>query len=205
MDIIVTGRHTDISDRFRQHLDEKLAKVANLAPRTQRIDVVVSQESRRHAKAAETVEITCHTGRKVVRAEASEDDRYVAVDVALDKLTERLRRMGDKRRVHRGRHAPASIRQAPPPEPAPEAPTESAAEEPVDEFADSPVQVREKVHSSSPMSLSDALEQMELVGHDFFLYHDSSTDQPSVLYRRRGWSYGVIHLDIADAAAADSA
>ena len=61
---------------------------------------------------------------------------------------------------------------------------------------DSPVEVREKVHRSTPMTLSDALSEMELVGHDFYLFHDIDTDRASVVYRRHGWSYGVLHLDL---------
>jgi hypothetical protein len=60
----------------------------------------------------------------------------------------------------------------------------------------SPVEIREKIHATVPMALDQAVREMELVGHDFYLYHDEETDQPSVVYRRRGWSYGVIHLDV---------
>jgi Sigma 54 modulation/S30EA ribosomal protein C terminus len=70
---------------------------------------------------------------------------------------------------------------------------------------DSPIEVREKVHASAPMTLEDAVNQMELVGHDFFLFHDSDTGQPSVVYRRRGWSYGVIHLKVDSSATQDAA
>ena len=73
-----------------------------------------------------------------------------------------------------------------------------------DQFGDSPVEVREKVHRSTPMTLSDALSQMELVGHDFYLFHDIETDRASVVYRRHGWSYGVLHLDL-DGSLADGA
>jgi hypothetical protein len=58
--------------------------------------------------------------------------------------------------------------------------------------------VREKIHATTPMALDQALYEMELVGHDFYLFHDKDTDQPSVVYRRRGWSYGVIHLDVSE-------
>jgi hypothetical protein len=67
-----------------------------------------------------------------------------------------------------------------------------------DANGDSPIHVREKVHASTPMGLDQALYEMELVGHDFYLFHDKDTNQPSVVYRRRGWSYGVIHLDVAE-------
>ena len=113
MEIVVTGRHTEVPERFRRHLEEKLAKVTQLAPRVQRLDVVVSHEpNRRQSKACERVEITCLDRGPVVRAEACADDPYAALDVAMDKLLERLRRLRDRRRVHRGRHAPEGLSEA---------------------------------------------------------------------------------------------
>jgi ribosomal subunit interface protein len=191
-------------------LDDKLAKVPQLAPRVQRLDVVVTHEvNKRQSKASDRVEITCHVKGPVVRAEACADDKYAALDIAMDKLLERLRRDHDRRRVHRGRHVPESVAQA----------TARLAEVPmipngssagaaasaglddadlIGADGDSPINVREKIHASAPMSLDQALYEMELVGHDFYLFHDKDTDQPSVVYRRRGWDYGVIHLDVAD-------
>ena len=209
MEIVVTGRHVQVSERFRLHLDDKLAKVPQLAPRVQRLDVVVTHEvNKRQSKASDRVEITCHVKGPVVRAEAVADDKYAALDIAMDKLLERLRRDHDRRRVHRGRHVPESVAQA----------TARLAEAPlslngssaavssgqddadlVGADGDSPINVREKIHASVPMALDQALYEMELVGHDFYLFHDKDTDQPSVVYRRRGWDYGVIHLDVADA------
>ena len=213
MEIVVTGRHLQVSDRFRAHLDDKLAKIPQLAPRVQRVDVVVSHEpNKRQAKACERVEITCHVKGPIVRSEACLDDKYAALDVALDKLMERLRRAQDRKRVHRGRRSPESVAQA----------TARLAEmngdggqveghlhdvpDDGDKFGtqgNSPVEIREKVHASTPMGLDQAVAEMELVGHDFYLYHDEDTDQPSVVYRRRGWSYGVIHLDVDHSVARD--
>jgi ribosomal subunit interface protein len=204
VEIVVTGRHMQVSDRFRAHLDEKLSKIPQLAPRVQRVDVVVSHEpNKRQAKACERVEITCHVKGPIVRAEACVDDKYAALDMAMDKLMERLRRAHDRKRVHRGRHAPESVAQATARIASPlngvnEDHAHAAAEEP-DVFGtqgNSPIEVREKIHASQPMSLDQAVREMELVGHDFFLFHDADTDRPSVVYRRRGWSYGVIHLDV---------
>lgn len=199
MDIAVTGRHVTVSDRFRAHIEEKLTKLPSLAPRIQRVDVLLTHEPNpRQSKASERVEITCRMRGPVIRAEACSDDKYAALDLALDKLLERLRRAGDRRRVHRGRRAPESVHSATSRSEPISAPPASEVEEdaPVTSggFEDSPVQVREKVHSSRPMSLEEALQEMELVGHDFYLFHDTETDKPSVVYRRRGWSYGVIHL-----------
>ena len=199
MDIVVTGRHATVSDSFRAHIEDKLSKVPLIAPRVQRIDVMITHEAnRRQSKPCDRVEITCRVKGQVIRAEACLEDKYAALDAAMEKLLERLRRAGDKRRVHRGRHTPESVAQATARSEA--APGEVAASEDDgadgdgDRFGESPVQVREKVHHSVPMTLDSALQQMELVGHDFYLFHDSETDQPSVVYRRRGWSYGVLHL-----------
>jgi ribosomal subunit interface protein len=206
VEIVVTGRHMQVSDRFRAHLDEKLAKIPQLAPRVQRVDVVVSHEpNKRQAKSCDRVEITCHVKGPIVRSEACLDDKYAALDVAMDKLMERLRRAQDRKRVHRGRRIPESVAQATARlAGSPEAPAsgessggEEAAEERFGAQGDSPVEVREKIHATVPMPLDQAVREMELVGHDFYLYHDEETDQPSVVYRRRGWSYGVIHLDVA--------
>jgi ribosomal subunit interface protein len=207
VEIVVTGRHMQVSDRFRDHLDEKLAKIPQLAPRVQRVDVIVSHEpNKRQAKACERVEITCHVKGPIVRAEACLDDKYAALDLALDKLMERLRRAQDRKRVHRGRHAPESVAAA---TARIQEPGEVSGEDHVHEGVDadgdrfgtqgnSPVEIREKIHATVPMALDQAVREMELVGHDFYLYHDEDTGQPSVVYRRRGWSYGVIHLDVSE-------
>jgi ribosomal subunit interface protein len=194
-----------VSDRFRTHLDEKLLKIPQLAPRVQRVEVRMTHEpNRRQAKACERVEITCHVKGRVVRAEACMDDKYAALDLAMDKLMERLRRAHDRRRVQwRGHRVPESVAAA---TARIQAPTEGGGEdhsrdEPGEDErfgaqGNSPIEVREKVHATVPMRLDQAVQEMELVGHDFFLYHDEETDKPSVVYRRRGWSYGVIHLDV---------
>ena len=205
MEIVVAGRHTEISPRFRAHLDGKLAKVEQLAPRAQRVDVLVSHEPNpRQSGSSERVELTVVDKGPVIRAEASADDAYGALDLALAKLLERLRRTRERRREHR-KSVPATAADV--------ADLPEATDAPVDEtdaeartladgsvetaLCDSPVVIREKVHRSVPMSLDDALYEMELVGHDFYLFVDIDSGRPSVAYRRRGWSYGVIKLDAA--------
>ena len=198
MDIVVTGRHLTVSDRFRAHIEEKLEKITQLEPRTRRVEVLVSHEpNRRQAKVCDKVEITCYAKGPVVRAEACVEDKYAALDLAIDKLMERLRRQNDRRQVHRGRRTPESVARATARIVAPaDGGAEASGADDGDQFGDSPVDVREKVHRSAPMTLSDALSEMELVGHDFYLFHDIDTDRASVLYRRHGWSYGVLHLDL---------
>jgi ribosomal subunit interface protein len=203
VEIVVTGRRVQIPDRFREQLEERLAKVPTLAPKVQRIDVVVTHEQ--VSRGSERVEITCRAKGPVIRAEAAMDDKFAALDAAVDKLMERLRRVNDRRRISRGRRQPESVGQAtarivPQQVPTGQEPSEAetAGTDDLDRFGavgNSPVEVREKVHTAAPMTLEDAVNQMELVGHDFFLYHDLDSDRPSVVYRRRGWSYGVLHLE----------
>lgn len=213
MEITVTGRRTEVPDRFRRHIEDKLSKVAQLDSRVSRCDVVVSHEPNpRQSKAAERVEITCRARRTVFRSEATADEPYAALDLAMGRLLERMRRKNDKRRVHRGRQRPLSVAEA-----TAGLPTDDmiAASNGADEVRpdaakvggdeDCPVELREKTHQTHPMPVDEALSQMELVGHDFYLYHDSETDKAAVVYRRRGWSYGVIHLDVEHGAAPSSA
>ncbi|PZU50936.1 MAG: ribosome-associated translation inhibitor RaiA [Arsenicicoccus sp.] len=212
MELTVTGRKRDVPERFRRHIEDKLDKIPQLAPRVRRTEVVLTHEANpRQAKEAERCEITCYVHRTVVRAEAAADEDYAALDLAMGKLTERLRRLGDKRRVsHTGKHRLPSVAEATfglPTEPLapdddgadrPERSPEEAVDEALQTRGNSPIEIREKVHASPPMTVGEALSQMELVGHEFFLFHDADADRPSVVYRRRGWSYGVLRLDRAE-------
>ena len=203
MDVTVTARHTTVSDRFRSHLAEKVEKVEQLCPKCIRVDAVVSEEHNPKLQAsAFRIELTVHSKGPVVRGEADAGDPYGALDLAFAKLAERLRRSRDRRKVHHGRHTPDSLRfagdrwQDSADEPSVDAGAELAADD-----EGSPVTIREKEHSSAPMTMDEALYEMELVGHDFFLFVDSANGRPSVVYRRKGWSYGVIRLDGAGAPA----
>jgi ribosomal subunit interface protein len=218
VDIIVKGRHTDVGDRFRRHVDTKLAKVEKLDPKVIRVDVEVSEEHNpRQADTRERIELTIVSRGPVIRAEAAADDRYAALDVALGKLESRLRRMCDRRKVHHGNHGRERLAEALAPdiqdipvieEPVPATksvePTGKWDEEsytpdagdivPIAMEGDGPVILREKAHKADPMTLDQALFEMELVGHDFYLFRDKESRLPSVVYRRRGWDYGVIRL-----------
>jgi len=207
MEIVVAGRHTEVLPKYRAHVEQKLAKIEQLAPRAQRVDVLVSREANpRQSESRERVELTVVDRGPVIRAEACADDRYAALDLALGKLLERLRRSRDRRKAHRN-HTPLAPVDVRPPEAADEqaraaAPSDDGTVETT--LGDSPVVIREKVHPAQPMTVDDALYEMELVGHDFFLFVDAETAQPSVAYRRHGWSYGVIKLDMPVANGAET-
>ena len=208
MEINVVGRHMDVPDRFRRHLSEKLDKVTQLAPTALRVDVEISQEKNpRQAELSDRVELTVYDKGAVIRSEARADDLYGALDVAYGKLLERLRRARDRRKDHhRGRDrahqvSGDSVRTMVPDAELPAAlATPSAGEDvpvdgPEDDEVRSPIVIREKKHTAEPMTIDDALYRMELVGHDFFLFVDQETGNPKVVYRRKGWSYGVIELE----------
>src|SRR5690348_4925769 len=137
----------------------------------------------------------------VVRAEACAKDFYSALDLAINKLDARLRRSADRRRVHRGRHAPVSVAEAtaglPTDLPSFEPPAQETPYAEVAEQDDNQPWriVREKEHPADPMTVDDALFQMELVGHDFYLFHDKESGRPSVVFRRRGYDYGLLSLE----------
>ncbi len=209
MDVVVTGRHTEVPEKFRQTVQDKLAKIPSLAPKAHRVDVELSHERNpRQAASSERVEITVRGKGPVVRAEAASEDAGAAFDIAFGKLLERLRRSRDRVKVHHGRQTPASLRLTDPANgngngvatPAGAAAAQSLDEDAhTSELADSPIVIRTKDHPAAPMSIEQALTAMELVGHDFYLFVDSDGGLPSAVYRRQGWTYGVIRLVLDDA------
>jgi len=203
MEVVVTGRHCELSERFRSHVAEKLTRLEKHDHRIMRVQVEVECERnpRQHDRAVR-LELTAFSKGPVIRAEAAAEDKMGALDLALDKMAAQMRRAADRRRVHHGRHAPVSVGQA-----LADSPIEGLAgdaEETVTErqvgpiavTGDGPLVVREKTHPASPMTLDQALYEMELVGHDFYLFVDKENDRPAVVYRRRGYDYGVISLDL---------
>ena len=196
MDVVVKGRHTELTERFRSHTQEKLAKLAKLDGKVTRIDVEVCEEHNpRLAGQRSRIELTCRTRGPVVRAEAAAADPYGALDMAVAKLEARLRRAADRRRVHHGIRTPVSVAAATAAAVASNGASGPVAVAEADSTADdAPFVVREKTHAAPPMTLDQALLEMELVGHDFFLFVDADQAVPSVVYRRRGYDYGVIRL-----------
>ena len=209
MDIVVKSRHCDVSDRFRSHVEEKLARLEKHDHRVIRVEVEVEKERNpRQADRAVRVELTAFSKGPVIRAEAAAEDKMAALDMALDRMATQMRRAADRRRVHHGRHTPVSVAEAlagVTPVPNGTGPVGETADPegterrvgPITVMGDGPLVVREKSHNAEPMTLDQALYEMELVGHDFFLFVDKESDRPSVVYRRRGYDYGVISLDLA--------
>jgi ribosomal subunit interface protein len=211
VEITVTGRNVGVTDRFRQYATEKAEKIGHLAERAIAFEIKVSRHHETRGSSGEDrVELTLFGPGPLVRAESAGADKYIAFDLAIAKLVERMRQSKDRRKVHRGQHRPVSLREASadgfsvvditPASPAVlervatgEIPVQQAADD--DEGDYSPVVIRRKIFPTSFMTAEDAVDHMELVGHDFFLFIDKETNRPSVVYRRKGWDYGVIALD----------
>lgn len=224
MEFLISGRNLTVSDRFREYAGEKMSKIEQLGDKVQRIDAKVSKETNARAADAQlTVELTVQGRGRVIRAEASAGDKFAAFDVAYNKLLERLRRVKDRKKVHHGRHTPKAVSAAtsslevvstsrPIYAQEPEYSQSAATAQGRSPYeiendipaGDSPVLIRRKVFPAASLSLDDAVDNMEMVGHDFYLFIDSTSGAPSVAYRRRGWTYGVISLD-ADCVDIDSA
>ena len=204
MDVVVSSRQCEISERFREHVEDKLARLEKHDHRIIRVEVLLERE--RNARQPERqvrVELTAKSKGPVLRAEAAAEDKMAALDLALDKMSAQMRRAADRRKVHRGQHAPESVARAMARAGAPAGTTveddgEVAEHQvgPVTMTGDGPLVVREKTHQASPITLEQALYEMELVGHDFYLFVDKESERPSVVYRRRGYDYGVISLDV---------
>lgn len=206
MDVTIQGRNVGITDRFEDYVESKTEKVAGLLPKAQTFNVKVSRLSDKSPKHGDRVEITIVGPGPVIRAESDGNDKYTAFDIAYGRLLERVRRAKDRRKDRRGRGRtslqdaasndfniidvkPASAEALNGGATNAEVQTDERHEEQY-----SPVVIRTKEFPATRLTVEEAVDQMELVGHDFFLFVDASNDQTSVVYRRKGWNYGVITL-----------
>ena len=204
MEVVVKSRHCEVSDRFRSHVAEKLSRLEKHDHHIVRVDVEVEQERnpRQHDRAVR-VELTAVSRGPVIRAEASAVDKMTALDLALDKITSQMRRAADRRVRSRQQRVPVS--QVLGHEALADLDDKAAGAGetevertvgPITVTGDGPLVVREKTHDASPMTLDQALYEMELVGHDFYLFVDKESERPSVVYRRHAYDYGVISLNL---------
>jgi ribosomal subunit interface protein len=202
VDIVVKGRNVEVPEHFRVHVKEKLSLSERLDPRVYHVDVELFHEKNpRQANQCQRVEITVRGKGPVVRAEACADSFYAALDAATLKLEGRLRKVHDRRRGHHGARTPVSAAEfaAALSTVATTSSNGSTAESAVEDHdvaldATESLIVRDKTHEGIPMTTAEALHEMELVGHDFFLFSDKESGLPSVVYRRHGYDYGVIRL-----------
>ena len=208
MEITIAARNLQVSDRFRDYVLERAHKVEQLANRTQALTIKVTRHEHKSTGLEDQVELTVVEPGHIIRAEAHAGDKFAAFDIALGKLSERLRRVGDKNKVHRGQHRQHSASELTRSDFAEldvtpvnadvllgGAAKGSALEVAEVDLGVSPVEIRRKEFPAMAMTVDEALYHMELVGHPFYLFLDSETGKPSVVYARKGWNYGVISLN----------
>ncbi len=207
MDVSIRGRGVGVTDRFENYVGSKTEKVEHLLPKAQAFEVKVSRLSDRSPHNGDRVEITVVGPGPVIRAESTGNDKYTAFDIAYGRVLERIRRMKDRRNDRRGKgrtslgEAAAEGFSVVDVAPAPLEALEAVATGSVPVVADessseqyTPVVIRQKEFPAERCTVDEAVDQMELVGHDFFLFVETESGKPSVVYRRKGWNYGVISL-----------
>jgi ribosomal subunit interface protein len=199
-EVVVKGRNVEVPEHFRLYVSEKLARMERFDRTIYMFDVELDHErNRRQRKKCQHVEITARGRGPVVRGEACADSFYAALESAIAKLEARLRRGKDRRKIHYGDKTPVSLAEATAQAAAFSAPADAvdaiAAKDSLQLDDHEPGRVvRTKEHPAKPMTVDDALYEMELVGHDFFLFQDRDTDRPTVVYRRHAYDYGLIRL-----------
>ena len=203
--VTITGRNVEVPEHFQERVNAKLAKIEKLDPTLTFFHVELQHEPnpRREAQ-AQRVQITATGKGHLARAEAKEDSFYAALESALGKLERSLRKVKVRREIARSGHrAPKSTGEIAA-ELAHEAEDARAkqAEGQYDTdpyagtFEDAPLGqvVRRKLHPDTPISVDEALSEMELVGHDFYLFIDEESKRPAVVYRRHAYDYALITL-----------
>jgi ribosome hibernation promoting factor len=186
MNLTIRTHHTTAFDDFQEHAEKKLGKLERWLPRVDEVIVEVAKQDTRAASDRYAVQLTVHSGPAILRAEERGADPRTALDSAADALTRQARRHKKRLLDRYQKHAPK------------EAITEAVVEphlaeeeEPEEEYVAGKV-VRIKHFDATPMTEEEALAEMDLVGHDFFIFLDAKTDDYALLYKRKDGDYGLL-------------
>lgn len=180
MQIKVTGRHMPVTDAIRDYAEEKISKVSKVHDRDEMVvDVVLRVEKNPANKNPDVAEVTARMKGVVVRAEEAAPDMYAAIDLVADKLERQMRKY--KTKLLDRRNGKVAVRTAP-----------GSVELPPVEEVDEGRVVRTKLVDAKPMSEDEAILQMELLGHDFFVFTHADEGTVNVLYRRNDGDFGLI-------------
>jgi putative sigma-54 modulation protein len=189
VDVVVFGKHVEIEPALRAVTLEKLERIGKFANDTRRIDVDYGMHQTRRAGDSCTCEILVHLTHHLVKGTASAAEHVMALDLALEKVEHQMRRLHERRvrrgNRSRGRDARGATNGA------------DGADDGVDGLAGDgggPAIVKSKQFAVKPMHPEEAALQMELLGHDFFLFRNTESDNAAVLYRRRDGALGLIEV-----------
>jgi putative sigma-54 modulation protein len=181
MDVVVFGKHAEVPQPLRAHTLDKLERIGKYAKDVRRVDVDFAQHATRRASDSHVCEILVHVNKHLVKGHAAAADHYAALDLALDKVEQQMRRLHE-RRVRRRTVRGARVNGA----------DVAAAGGADDAEAQWPVIVKTKRIPVKPMDAEEAALQMDLLGHDFFLFTTADSGRAAVLYRRRDGQLGMI-------------
>jgi putative sigma-54 modulation protein len=179
MQLIITGKNMEVSEPLKQYVEKKLGKLTHYLPTIDEVHVELSVEKVKSNLQRQVVQVTMRSNGTILRAEERSADMLAAVDSVRDKLQRQMERF--KRRPVRMRKRARAV----------------AAEEPAppEEEPSSRI-VRSKRFSVTPMDAEEAIEQMELLGHDFFIFYNPTTASMNVVYRRKDGNYGVLQPEL---------
>ncbi len=191
MIIVVRGRNVSITDRVQEYVEKKVGKLERYLPIIDEARMELSQEETRSAQHRMIAQLTVRSRGKVLRAEERDQDLFAAIDLVYEKMQRQISRFKD-RLYSRGPRGSETVR-------VPEEPALPIVEEAVAEVEPEPVGtiVRVKTFAMTPMNPEEAIEQMELLGHDFFVFYNSDVNGINVLYRRQTGDYGLLQPELA--------
>jgi putative sigma-54 modulation protein len=187
MQLIVHGRNVEVTELVREYVEKKVGKLERYLPQGREARAELTHSPTRAANDRYTAQITIWANGQILRAEEATSDIFASIDAAVDKLSSQIARFKGRRFEGRRRaSAAASI----------EAEMTPATEEAVAEEEGGQI-IRRKQFVVQPMSEEEALEQMELLGHDFFVFLNPAVNRINVIYRRRDGNYGLLQPSIA--------
>lgn len=182
MELSIKGKNVDVTDRLKHYVEKKIGKLDHYLPTISEAWVELSTEGAKAAQDRQVCQVTVRANGTILRAEERSDDIFTSIDAVLDKMYRQIARYKGKRQ-NRWRGAAVAA------EPLP-----LELEEPLDEEASNIVRI--KRFRMTPMSPDEAVEQMELLGHDFFVFYNADEGQINVIYRRKGGDYGLLQPEL---------
>ncbi len=189
MKLVIQGKNIDITDAIRDYVQQKIDKAVNhFQNLTTEVDVHLSVARNPRINPKQTAEVTIYANGTVIRAEESSEDLYASIDLVADKIARQLRKYKERRQdKNKVVGKPTEL------------PNEVNDELPIvsdligDRTPELPSEVvRTKYFAMPPMTIDEALEQLQLVDHDFYMFRNAETGEINVIYERNHGGYGVL-------------
>ena len=179
----IKAKNLELNDFLRNYVEKKVRKLDRYLPGIAECRVELSVTNAKNAKHRQIAQVTIRSrSGTILRAEERSADMLASVDAVIDKMYRQITRFKGKRHRGRGRT---------------QAPVEEALPQEMPEEGEGPAIVRVKRFEVTPMSAEEAIEQMELLGHDFFVFYDPDSENINVVYRRQDGAYGLLEPQLA--------